>query len=66
MALCRAGEVVELINTCSTDWWKGTSGSKKGYFPASYVQVRSGVHQCPTEEEDGGGATNRNGFLNRL
>lgn len=37
----QAGEVIELINTFSSDWWKGSSrddGDKKGYFPASYVQ----------------------------
>ncbi|XP_019849446.1 PREDICTED: uncharacterized protein LOC105316914 [Amphimedon queenslandica] len=36
-----AGNVIELLNTASVDWWKGTIGSKKGYFPAQYVQVVS-------------------------
>lgn len=35
----RSGDVIELINTASSDWWKGSMGEKKGYFPASYVQV---------------------------
>ena len=38
---CRSGDVIELINTASNDWWKGSIGEMKGYFPASYVQVRS-------------------------
>ena len=37
--LFRSGDVVELINTASNDWWKGCIGEMKGYFPASYVQV---------------------------
>ena len=36
---CRSGDVIELINTGSDDWWKGSIGEQKGYFPASYVQV---------------------------
>lgn len=42
----RAGEVVELINTFSSDWWKGSipNTQKKGYFPASYAQV--GMFVC--------------------
>ena len=31
--------MIELINTASSDWWKGSIGEMKGYFPASYVQV---------------------------
>lgn len=39
MTTCRSGDVIELINTASDDWWKGSVGELKGYFPASYVQV---------------------------
>lgn len=39
MSSCRSGDVIELINTASDDWWKGSVGEVKGYFPASYVQV---------------------------
>ena len=41
MSTCRSGDVIELINTASDDWWKGSVGELKGYFPASYVQVQS-------------------------
>ena len=37
----RAGDVIALINTASGDWWKGSVGDKKGYFPATYVQLVS-------------------------
>ncbi|XP_064384983.1 uncharacterized protein LOC135333889 isoform X2 [Halichondria panicea] len=36
-----AGDVIALINTASGDWWKGSVGDKKGYFPATYVQLVS-------------------------
>jgi len=39
--LPRAGDVVSLINTASGDWWKGSVGDRKGYFPATYVQLVS-------------------------
>ena len=39
MFTCRSGDVIELINTASDDWWKGSIGELKGYFPAAYVQV---------------------------
>lgn len=37
-----AGDIIELINTASSDWWKGSIRQNKGYFPASYAQVRIG------------------------
>ncbi len=39
--LSRAGDVIALINTASGDWWKGSVGDQKGYFPATYVQLVS-------------------------
>ncbi len=33
--------MIALINTASGDWWKGSVGDKKGYFPATYVQLVS-------------------------
>lgn len=37
----KTGDVIELLNTASPDWWKGTTGDKKGYFPAEYVMIVS-------------------------
>ena len=39
VVVCSAGDVIELINTGSIDWWKGSLAGKTGYFPAAYVQV---------------------------
>ena len=39
VVVCSAGDVIELINTGSIDWWKGGLAGKTGYFPAAYVQV---------------------------
>ena len=46
MYTCRSGDVIELINTASDDWWKGSVGELKGYFPAAYVQVRPMDSYC--------------------
>jgi hypothetical protein len=37
----KSGDVIELLNTASIDWWKGSTPTAKGYFPAQYVQVVS-------------------------
>jgi hypothetical protein len=37
----QSGDVIDLINTGSPDWWKGSCKGRTGYFPASYVQTVS-------------------------
>jgi hypothetical protein len=39
------GDVIELINTSSSDWWKGSCRARVGYFPATYVQAVSTGNQ---------------------
>ena len=33
-----AGSKVSALETTDPDWWKGMSGGRVGYFPASYVK----------------------------
>ncbi|KAK6628181.1 hypothetical protein RUM43_001993 [Polyplax serrata] len=44
----RAGDAIEVLDTCDRDWWWGKSGQKFGYFPSDFVRVR--VNQEETSE----------------
>lgn len=37
----RAGDAIEVLDTCDRDWWWGKSGQKFGYFPSDFVRVSS-------------------------
>ena len=37
----RAGDVIEVTDTRDKNWWYGHIADKHGWFPASFVRVRS-------------------------
>ena len=48
----RKGDVMELHEQASADWWRGSMRGTRGLIPAKYISVRSSsfryvrVHSC--------------------
>ena len=35
----REGEIINVLKTTETGWWKGQINEREGWFPSSYVMV---------------------------
>lgn len=57
----RAGDLIDVLDTVDKDWWWGSCGGERGWFPAAFVRVYifliiflDNVHVIPERERERG------------